>query len=269
MSEAPHGPLVEDLLLGGTLRLRQPAKGHRAGTDAVLLAASANTQGPATIVDFGAGVGTVGLILAGRNPDARVFLVERDPEFAALASENAALNGLGAQITTICTDIAGPARELDAAGLNERLADLVVTNPPFLLEGRARSSPLASRRAAHVMPTLSGLESWVRAARRVLKPRGKLVMIHRADALPEILAALRTGFGAVTIRPVYPKAGMAAIRVIVAGVAQSKAPASVLPGLVLHEADGRFTSEADAIHRGDGLLTQDQRQTRTGRETQP
>jgi tRNA1(Val) A37 N6-methylase TrmN6 len=260
MHDAMHGPLVEDLLLGGTLRLRQPAKGHRAGTDAVLLAASANTQGAATIVDFGAGVGTVGLILAGRNPDARVILVERDPDFAALAQENAVPNGLGTRVTTICIDLTGPARTLNEAGLTERMADLVVTNPPFLCEGRARASPLASRRAAHVMPSQeasqpAGLESWIRAARRVLKPRGRLVMIHRADALPEILAALGTGFGGIMVRPVYPKDGLPAIRVIVSAVSQSKAPASVLPGLILHEADGRFTSQADAIHRGAGLLS--------------
>jgi tRNA1(Val) A37 N6-methylase TrmN6 len=256
MSEPGHGPLVEDLLLGGTLRLNQPARGHRAGTDAVLLAACAATRGAETIVDLGAGVGTVGLILAGRNPDASVVLVERDPDFVALARENAALNGYSARVTTVCADIAGPARVLHAAGLTERLADLVVTNPPFLSEGRARSSPLASRKAAHVMPAARafGLESWIRAARRILKPRGRLVMIHRADALPEILAALRTGFGGVAIRPVYPKEAVPAIRVIISAVSQSKTPASLLPGLILHEADGRFTSQAEAIHRGNGLL---------------
>ena len=31
---------MEDAILGGRLRLRQPARGHRAGTDAVLLAAA-------------------------------------------------------------------------------------------------------------------------------------------------------------------------------------------------------------------------------------
>lgn len=260
MHDISHGPLVEDLLLGGSLRLRQPAKGHRAGTDAVLLAASADPQGVATVIDFGAGVGTVGLILAGRNPAARVILVERDPEFAALARENVILNGLGTRVTTICTDITGPARVLTEAGLTERMADLVVANPPFLSEGKARSSPLASRKAAHVMPSRelsqpTALESWVRAARRVLKPHGRLVMIHRADALPEILATLSTGFGGIAIRPVYPKEGLSAIRVIVSAIAQSKTPASLLPGLILHEADGRFTSQADAIHRGAGLLT--------------
>jgi FkbM family methyltransferase len=254
MSENVHGSVREDLLLGGALRLRQPVAGHRAGTDAVLLAASARSCGPVTIVDLGAGVGTVGLILARRNPEARVILVERDPVCAALARENASLNGLGDRISTICADITAPARALAEVGLTERLADLVVTNPPFLAEGHARASPLASRRAAHVMSQGDSLDRWVKAARRLLRPRGNLVLIHRADALPDILLALRTGFGGAMIRPVHAKADQPAIRVIVSATAQSKAPTGLLPGLVLHESDGRFTSQADAIHRGTGLL---------------
>lgn len=241
---------VEDALLGGTLRLRQPARGHRAGTDAVLLAAAAPVEGAATIVDLGAGVGTVGLILAARHPRSQVVLVERDPALAAIAGSNAGLNGLEARVRCICADITAPARDLAEAGLAERMADLVVSNPPFLEGGRARSSPLASREAAHVMPSRTGLAAWVKAARRLLRPRGRLVMIHRADALPAMLDALRTGFGGVMIRPVHPHADQPAIRVIVSAIAQAKAPAGLLPGLVLHGPDGRFTPEAEAIHRG-------------------
>lgn len=256
MPASTHASIVEDLLLGGQLRLRQPVRGHRAGTDVVLLAAVAGTEGDATIVDFGAGVGTAGLIHAARNREARIILVERDPDFAALARENALLNGVADRVMVICADVTSPARKLADAGLPERLADLVVMNPPFLDEGKARSSPLASRKAAHVMPAarhIPALESWIRAARRILKPRGRLVMIHRADALPQILASLATGFGGVAIRPVYPKEGTPAIRVLVSAIAQSKAPASLLPGLVLHEADGRFTAIVEAISRGGAL----------------
>ena len=35
-----RGDLTEDAFLGGRLRLRQPLKGHRAGHDAILLAAA-------------------------------------------------------------------------------------------------------------------------------------------------------------------------------------------------------------------------------------
>lgn len=253
-------PLSTDVLLDGRLSVRQPAKGHRAGTDAILLAAAAPVVPGATIVDCGAGVGTVGLILALRDAQARVVLVERDPFLARLGEQNAVANQVGGQVTSICADLMSPAHRLAEQGLGAAMADVVVTNPPFLKAGSARHSPVANRRAAHEMPLSdhagqgTGLERWVKVARRLLKPRGTLVMIHRADALPDILASLQKGFGALCIRPVYPKANAAAIRVIITATAQSKTPASLLPGLVLHGDDGTFTRIAEAIHRGQTLV---------------
>jgi tRNA1(Val) A37 N6-methylase TrmN6 len=259
MPEA-NAAIGEDRLLDGALRLRQPLKGHRAGTDAVLLAAAAQPHASGTIVDLGCGVGTVGLILGLRAAGTRLLLVERDPGLARLAKDNAEANGLGARAMVIEADIAAPAAILAGLGLGDRIADLVVCNPPFLAEGEARASPDARRRAAHVMPDRRGdagepgLGAWVRCARRLLKPRGRLVLIHRADALSMLLASMGKGFGGLAIRAIHPRADEAAIRVIVSGTAQSRAPATILPGLVLHGPDGGFTSQAEAIHRGEELL---------------
>ncbi len=57
---------TEDGFLGGQLRLRQPKSGHRAGHDAILLAAATSAQAGHKVVDFGSGVGTAGLALARR-----------------------------------------------------------------------------------------------------------------------------------------------------------------------------------------------------------
>ena len=60
-------------------------------------------------------------------------------------------------------------------------ADLVLSNPPFLEEGQARISPDRSRAAAHALPA-GGLEAWLKACTGLLKPKGRLVLIHRAAA---------------------------------------------------------------------------------------
>ena len=39
-------------------------------------------------------------------------------------------------------------------------------------------------------------------------------------------------------------------RILVSAVKGSRAPLKIAPGFILHEADGRFTPEADALHRG-------------------
>src|SRR5438552_10255159 len=83
---------TEDAFLGGRLRLRQPRTGHRAGHDAVLLAAATAARVGQRVADFGAGVGAAGLALASRVSGLDLVLVEIDPRLAALARDNAALN---------------------------------------------------------------------------------------------------------------------------------------------------------------------------------
>jgi tRNA1(Val) A37 N6-methylase TrmN6 len=51
---------------------------------------------------------------------------------------------------------------------------------------------------------------------------------------------------------------MAAKRVILLARKGSRAPFALLPGLVLHEADGRYTAETDAILRGGDALAMDE-----------
>ncbi|MBS7698284.1 MAG: methyltransferase [Chelatococcus sp.] len=243
-----------DAFFGGRLTLTQPRKGHRAGTDAVLLAAAAGDPRDGTVVDLGAGVGTIGLAIAARSPLARVVLVESETGLAALARHNGAANALDARVRVIEADVLAPARARHAAGLVSNMADLVVSNPPFYAPGRFRTSPDAVRSRAHAMDD-NLLDRWVRTAADLLKPRGRLVMIHRADAVALVLSALAGRFGAVSLMPVHPRDGEPAVRLLVAGIKGSRAPLSLRPGIVLHAPGGGFTAEMEAVNRGDALLT--------------
>lgn len=235
-----------DRLFGGRLALHQPARGHRVGTDAVLLAAAAPEIPRGLIVDVGAGVGAVGLALAQKNPGAQIVLLEKNAPAAAFARENVALNGLEARTRVVEADLFDvPARK--AEGLVEA-AELVVTNPPFLTAGAARRSPDSDRAMAHVLDE-GGVDKWLRASLALLRPGETLVAIHRADALDALLAALSGRLGDLRVLPVFPKEGEAAVRVILRGRKGSKAPLVLLPGLILHGPDGRFTALAEDIHR--------------------
>src|SRR5271154_5278857 len=81
---------TEDGFLGGQLRLRQPKSGHRAGHDAMLLAAATPAQSGDRVVDFGAGVGAAGLAVAKRVAGIELVLVEIDAVLAGLGRGNAA-----------------------------------------------------------------------------------------------------------------------------------------------------------------------------------
>lgn len=249
-AEAPGlGDIAEDQFLGGRLRLLQPVKGHRAGSDAVLLAAAIPELGEGPLADFGAGVGTVGLAVALRQPGLNVALVERDPELAALAARNAEFNDMAGRVRTVVGVIG---ERNGALGLPAASMTWVAMNPPFFESGEVRESPIANRRAAHVAG--QSLAEWLKSVRHVLKPGGGVSIIHRAEALGAILAGFGAGFGAVEIRPVHGQAERPAIRVIVSARLGSKKPAALLPALVLNGADGRFTAFSEALHRGEALL---------------
>jgi tRNA1(Val) A37 N6-methylase TrmN6 len=248
MTHDPPGNVTDDAVLGGRLRLLQPRSGHRAGSDAILVAAMVPVAGGQRIVDFGAGVGTAGLAVLARVPGAHATLVEIDPGFAALARENVARNGLSA--TVVLADVATLGRAgSDLAPLS---VDHVVSNPPFNAAG-GRAPPDARTARARVAPP-DLLDAWLRTAARLLRPAGTLSLIHRPDALPDLLAAVSGRFGGVALRFVHPTAEKPANRVLLHGVKGSRAPLRVLPPLVLGTAAGVFTPQAEALHRDGAFL---------------
>jgi tRNA1(Val) A37 N6-methylase TrmN6 len=237
----------EDTCLGGRLRLLQPRSGHRAGHDAILLAAATLARSGDRVVDFGAGVGTAGLAVATRVAGIDLVMIERDEHLAGLARTNADLNGIAAQVCVL--DIAGGAGAFAASGLGPDSVDAVLMNPPFNDVARHRASPDDIRRTAH-MAEPETLETWIHAARRVLKSSGALSLIWRADGLAEVLNALERGFGGVVVRPVHADAGKPAIRVVVRAIKGSRAPLRLCAGLMLNDESGEPNPEAQAILAG-------------------
>lgn len=240
-----------DLLLGGRLKLEQPLRGHRAGTDAILLAAAVPPDVGGLLADAGAGVGTAGLVAGLVRPGLDLLLIEREPELAALAGANLARNGLKGRVMA-CDLLDAKSRR--AAGLEDGSADLVISNPPFLDPGDGRASPDSLRARAHVFDEMGGIESWIRACVAIGSAQAEIFLVHRADRLPELLEALKGRTGGVHVIPVHPHAGENASRVLIRAKKGSRAPFQLRPPLVLHEANGRFTPVVEAIHRGEGCI---------------
>ncbi|HUI97137.1 MAG TPA: methyltransferase [Xanthobacteraceae bacterium] len=251
--ELSDAALTDDAALGGRLRLRQPARGHRFGHDAILLAAATPAKAGEVAVDLGAGVGAAGLALARRVDGLAVRLVEIDAALARLAADNAARNDLAARVSAHALDVGAPPAAFAAAGLPPQSADRVLMNPPFRAADRAQASPDARRRAAHLAAP-GALATWLGTAARLLRPGGTLVLIHHAEALAEVLELLEPAFGGLAIQPVHPKPGAPAIRILVRATQGGRAPLALLPGLVLNGDDGRPTAQADAVLRDAATL---------------
>jgi tRNA1(Val) A37 N6-methylase TrmN6 len=250
MSEAAT-EVTEDAFLGGRLRLRQLKSGHRAGHDAMLLAAATPATPGNRVVDFGAGVGAAGLAVARRVATIDLVLVEIDAALAALARANAAANAIAADVVVL--DIEASADSFAAAGLTPDSAEIVLMNPPFNDSARHRASPDRARETAHIA-TATTLESWVHAARRILKPKGVLTLIWRADGLAEVLSALDRGFGSLEILPVHANFTAPAIRILIRAIKGGRAPMQIHASLLLNDESGVPNKRVQEILAGEGTL---------------
>ena len=246
-----RGEFTEDAFLGGQLRLLQPKSGHRAGHDAMLLAAATPAHSGDRVVDLGAGVGAAGLAVARRVEGIELVLVEIDAALADLARGNAASNAIAADV--IVLDVTSDAGAFAAAGLTPDSADVVLMNPPFNDPARHRASPDKAREIAHVA-TVATLESWIHASRRILKSGGVLTLIWRADGLAEVLAALGRGFGSLAILPVHADTATPAIRVLICATKGGKAPTRMLAALMLNNESAVPNKQVQDILAGKGVL---------------
>lgn len=233
----------DDALLGGRVKLLQPTEGYRVAIDPVLLAAAVPAVAGDAVLDIGCGVGAAALCLVARVPDCRITGIETQRDLVRLAGENAARNGVADRVAIMAGDIRNPPPRLEPGGFAH-----VMANPPYMDAGTASPSPLPAKAAA----TIEGdadLAAWVRFALAMVRPRGSITFIHRADRLEHLLAQFAGRVGGIVVLPLWPGAGKLAKRVIVHARKDVATPTRLLPGLVLHQTDGRFTAEADAVLR--------------------
>jgi tRNA1(Val) A37 N6-methylase TrmN6 len=250
---APAGAATVDDFLGGRISVVQPQAGHRAGSDAVWLAAAVPALAGEHVLDAGAGVGVAGLCLLARLTEVRVTAVEIDAGLCVLAATNAARNAVADRFRVVEADVTAPAKALIAKGLMREGYAQVIANPPFHVAGTVRPAPDRGRASAHVMGE-GALDDWVRFLAAFAAPKGRLALIHRPESLTMLLSLLERRFGDIMVFPLFPRVGLPATRIILQGRKGSRGGLALLPGLVLHEADGRYTEAAEAVLRSGEAL---------------
>jgi tRNA1(Val) A37 N6-methylase TrmN6 len=237
----------------GRFWLVQPAKsGHRAGMDAMMLAAAVPSCFSGRLADFGAGAGAAGLAVLTRCASASAVLVERAAEMAAFADATLAHPAnahLGHRASVLRADVTLSGAARNASGLADNSFDFVIMNPPFNATWD-RATPDMLKRQAHVME--DGLfERWVRSAAAVTRPRGGIAIIARPESLRPILDALSGRFGNAELMAVHPRTDAAAIRIVIRAVRGARGKLSLRPPLVLHDTVGDgFSQHTDMINNG-------------------
>lgn len=236
---------TNDYLLDKKIKIFQPVDGYRASSDAVLLSAMPeNNLKNARILDVGSGTGAISLCLAHRlqNNNVQIYGLELQKELVELSNESAKVNGFDF-VRFYQSDIR---EKMETPEYKPCSFDVVISNPPY--SERDMPSPNVSKATAHNHHNFD-LNHWLAFCLKSLKPFGKLYLVNRAEALSDICSFLQGKAGNITILPIYSKQEQIAKRVIVSAQKDSKAPCRILPSLIMHDTNGKYSEIGDKVLR--------------------
>lgn len=220
----------------------QQKKGHRFTLDSLLLSDFCRIKPHDAILEPGSGAGVISLILAKKYADASITAVEMQPATADLCRRNITDNGLYGRIMLLEQDI----RTLKGK-LKPSTFDAIVANAPYIKNGAGRQSPRPERLLSrHTMA--ADIDVWL-DLQTFLKNRGRYFLIFSADRLSELISSLRMRrLEPKRMRLVHPYITKPASLVLIEAVKSAGPGLAVLPPLVVHGADGRYTKEMRSIY---------------------
>ena len=238
--------ITYDRFLGGAVTVVQPARGYRAGMDAVLLAASLSAKHGESLAEAGSGAGAALLCATHRLPTCHFTGFERDAAAITLAGQGIATNAFAARADIRTHDIAERSSAL------ENVYDQSFSNPPFF-DPAAIRAPAPGKTNAFLADT--PLKAWILFLHHITKPGGRITLIHRAAALADLLELLNPRAGEIEVLPIRPTPAAPANRVLIrARKGLRRGPVTLYDGVALHDvAGGPFSTRAAACFDGGAL----------------
>ena len=167
---------MESLHNGFTLTFSEGA--FPLSTDSVALSGSVRLPRNASVLDLGAGCGTLGVLLCALRSDCSVTGVELDESAHLAALKNAEDNHLSSRLNSICADLTAIPSFIKPGSFH-----CCVSNPPYFSSGpESKTVPLARNENACTMADLFSAAGWA------LKYGGDFFLVHRPERLAELFA---------------------------------------------------------------------------------
>lgn len=231
---------IIDLLQKEGLKIIQRADYFNFSIDTILLAEFASLgRGVNKIVDLGTGNGAIPLFLTKRTK-AKITGIELQEVSADLARRNVELNSLEDQIKIINDDMKNWKSHFERGSV-----DSVMCNPPFFkyngneeLLNDLDQLTLARHEIAIT------LEEIVEIGGELLKDKGYLAMVHRADRVIDIIILMKkNNIEPKRIKFCHSKSDKNGKIVIIEGIKYGKEGITVLPPLITHDENGGYSEE--------------------------
>ena len=237
---------IDDLQLKG-LKLIQDKTGFCFGIDAVLLANFAKVKNNAKVVDLGTGTGIIPILIAGKSKASKIIGVEIQEEVYEMATRSVKLNNLEDRVEIVNADIKTIDKELEVHGYH-----VATSNPPYMhMDGIKNPN---DKKAISRHEIMCNLEDVIRAASRLVMPRGKFFMIHRPIRLVDIVTLGRKyNLEPKVIQFVHPRANKAPNLVLVEFTKDGRPELKILDPLYVYGDDGNYTEEIRKIYANEDI----------------
>ncbi|MBR5156103.1 MAG: tRNA1(Val) (adenine(37)-N6)-methyltransferase [Clostridia bacterium] len=236
---------IDDLQTPSGYRIIQNPDWFCFGVDAVLLAdfAARTIKPKSCVLDMCTGNGIIPILLAEKTTASFVDGIEVQKSVADMAKRSILLNDIWDRVKITCGDLKDSHDIFGKAQF-----DAVTCNPPYKENfGGLKNSTDVVTIARHEI--LCNLEDIIESAEKVLKPSGKLYLIHRPERLADILCLMRKyRIEPKRLRFVHPSQSKVATMIMVEGAKHGKAKLFLDPPLYVHNEDGSYTDEINKIY---------------------
>lgn len=234
---------IDELELNN-LKIIQKNDGFCFGIDSVLLSDFARKiKNNSKVLDLGTGTGILGILLCAKTNLKQITGIEIQKDIADMATRSIQLNNLQGEFDILNCNI----KDIDKL-LKIDSYDAIVTNPPYKKPNSGKinenKTKLISRHEIE-----ANLDDFIRISFKMLKDKGTLYMVHRAERIVDILSTMRKyKMEPKRIRFVYSNKNSESKLVLLEATKNAKPFVKIERPLYVYNENGDYTQELLQIY---------------------